>query len=131
MAESFEVSSFFPGISAERIYTGWMESKAHSAFTGSPARIDPGVGGEFSAWDGYITGKNLEVVPHKRILQSWRTTEFPQGSPVSLLEILLEEMEDGTQLTLIHTGIPDGQGESYRQGWEDYYFNPMQKYFST
>jgi activator of HSP90 ATPase len=131
MAESFEVSSFFPGISAERVYNAWMESKTHSAATGSPAHISPGVGGEFSAWDGYISGKNLEVEPHRRILQSWRTTEFPEDSPDSLLEILLEEVEGGTQLTLIHTGIPDGQGGDYRQGWEDYYFKPMQEYFST
>ena len=131
MADSFEISEFFPGTPPAEIFNAWLESKAHSAFTGSPARVDPGVGAEFSAWDGYISGKTLEVEPHSRILQSWRTTEFPDGSPDSRLEILLEEMGDGTQLTLIHTGLPDGQGEDYRQGWQEYYFKPMHKYFSA
>ena len=131
MTDSFEISTFFPGLSAAEIFNAWLESEAHSAFTGSPARVNPAVGGEFSAWEGYISGKTLEIEPSRRILQSWRTTEFPEGSPDSLLEISFEEIGDGTQLTLVHTNIPDGQGEDYRQGWEDYYFKPMQQFFSA
>ncbi len=131
MADSFEISKFFPGTPAVELFNAWLESEAHSAFTGSPARVDPGEGAEFSAWDGYISGRTLAVEPHSRILQSWRTTEFPEGSPDSQLEILFEDKGDGTQLTLIHTDIPDGQGENYRQGWQEYYFIPMQEYFST
>ena len=37
--------------------------------------------------------------------------------------------ESDTKLTIIHTSIPDGQGEGYRQGWLDYYFKPMKEYF--
>jgi activator of HSP90 ATPase len=131
MAESFEISTFFPAISAEQIYKAWLDSEEHSAFTGSPAQIDPGVGGKFSAWDGYISGRTLEIEPFQRIMQAWRTTEFPEHSPDSQLEILIEEVDDGANVTLIHAQIPDGQGEDYRQGWEDYYFKPMQRYFSS
>jgi activator of HSP90 ATPase len=45
--------------------------------------------------------------------------------------VLLEEKEGGVQLTLVHNEIPDGQGESYRQGWEEHYFKPMQEYFTA
>ncbi len=131
MAESFEVSTFFPTISAELIYRSWLDSDEHSAFTGSPAQIDPGVGGKFTAWDGYIYGKTLEAEPFQRILQTWRTTEFPEQSPDSQLEILIEEVDDGVKVTLIHTDIPDGQAEDYRQGWEEHYFEPMQRHFSA
>jgi activator of HSP90 ATPase len=131
MAESIEVSTFLPGISAERIYRSWLDSEEHSAFTGSPAQIDPGVGGKFSAWDGYIYGRTLVAEPFRRILQAWHTTEFPQHSPDSRLEILFEEADNGAQITLIHTDLPDGQGEDYRQGWEEFYFEPMQRYFSA
>ena len=131
MADSFEVSTFFPGIPAAEIFHAWLDSEAHSGFTGSPAQIESGINGVFSAWDGYISGRTLEIEHPQRILQSWRTTEFPEGSPDSLLEISFEEIGSGTQLTLIHANIPDGQGEDYRQGWEDYYFKPMQGYFSA
>ena len=131
MAESFEISTFFPAISAEQIYKAWLDSEEHSAFTGTLAQIDPGVGGKFTAWDGYIHGKTLETEPFQRILQAWRTTEFPEHSSDSRLEILIEEVDNGAKVALIHNDIPDGQGDDYRQGWEEYYFKPMQRYFSA
>ena len=131
MAESFEISTFFSTTSTERIYRSWLDSGEHSAFTGSPAQIDPGVGGKFTAWDGYINGKTLKVEPFQRIVQAWRTTEFPEQTPDSQLEILIEEVDGGAKVTLIHTDIPDGQAEDYRQGWEEYYFEPMLRYFSA
>jgi activator of HSP90 ATPase len=130
MTESLQVSAFFAGITPERLYSAWLDSEQHAAFTGSPAKVDPQVGGSFTAWDGYIQGATLELEPFLRILQSWRTTEFPEDSPDSSLEVLVQEEKGGARLTLIHTQIPDGQAESYRQGWEDYYFQPMQAYFS-
>lgn len=98
--------------------------------TGAAAEIDRQVGGSFTAWDGYIQGRTLELQPYRRILQAWRTTEFPHGSVDSRLEVLLEEVEGGVQITLHHSDIPSSQGEEYRRGWEDYYFRPMQAYFS-
>lgn len=97
--------------------------------TGSPAKVDGRDGGAFTAWDGYIWGTFLELTPNKRILQSWRTSEFPEDAEDSQVEILLEEQNGKTKLTLVHTNIPAGQSESYRQGWEDFYFKPMREYF--
>jgi activator of HSP90 ATPase len=130
MVESLNLSTVLPG-EPEKIYKAWLDSKEHSAFTGSPAEIDGRGGGKFTAWDGYIEGTTLELQPFKRILQAWRTTEFPEASPDSLLEVLFEPAAQGTKLTLVHTNIPDGQSEDYREGWEDFYFAPMQKYFGT
>lgn len=129
MTERLQVSSFFPGVSAGRLYSAWLDSKQHTAFTGSPAEIDPRVGGAFTAWEGYIQGVTLELQPVSRIVQSWRSTEFPEESPDSNLEVLFEELEGGTRLTLVHSQIPDGQAEGYKRGWEDYYLQPMRQYF--
>ncbi len=131
MADSIEVSAFFPGQPAERIYSAWLDGHGHTAMTGSPAEVDPLVGGKFTAWDRYIQGETLAAEPFQRILQAWRTTEFPEDSPDSRLEILIEELNDGALVTLRHSEIPEGQGESYRQGWEEYYFEPMKLYFSA
>jgi len=113
----------------ENLYKAWLDSTEHSKFTGSKAVIDPSANGRFSAWDGYIRGETIEIDPPHRILQSWRTTEFSDDSPDSLLEVLFDVQENGTRLILNHSGIPAGQAESYRQGWEDYYFLPMRDYF--
>ena len=129
MTEELELSIDFP-VTSCHVFNAWLDSQAHSLFTGSPANIDPQVGGDFTAWDDYISGKNLALEPCRRILQSWRTTEFPPEAPDSILEILIEDVNQGARLTLRHTLIPDGQATQYREGWEDYYFKPMLEYFT-
>ncbi len=94
MAKAFTVSEWFPA-SPEEIYRAWLDSQGHSKMTGSPARVGSKVGEEFEAWDGYIHGKNLELEPGKRILQSWRTEEFDPSEQDSLLEIVFEPAKMG------------------------------------
>ena len=53
----------------EEVYEAFVDAKKHSAFTGSKATCDPRVGGKFTAWDGYISGKNLLLEEGKRIVQ--------------------------------------------------------------
>jgi uncharacterized protein YndB with AHSA1/START domain len=117
--------------SAERIYDAWMSSREHAAMTGGGASVEPRVGGKMTAWDGYIEGELLVLEPGKRIVQSWRTSEFPDGSGYSRLEVLLDPDGEGTRVTLVHTEIPQGQGARYDQGWEEFYFKPMKKHFKA
>ena len=128
MAEQFEVQDRF-AVTPHVLYRAWLDSAEHGAMTGSGARIDPKPGGIFSAWDGYISGTTVELVEDQRIVQSWRTTEFAESDADSRLEITLKSEGEGTVITLRHTEIPDGQGESYKQGWTDYYFNPMHEHW--
>ena len=113
-----------------QIYAAWIDSIGHRDFTGGNAHIDPRQGGNFSAWDGYISGILLKLEPDHRIVQSWRTTDFHPLDPSSMVEILLEANEDGTLLTLNQTEIPKGQAEKYKQGWQEFYFVPMLGYFT-
>jgi activator of HSP90 ATPase len=128
--DSLEVGTVLPA-SQERVYESWLDADCHAAFTGAAATGEAAVGSRFTAWDGYIEGSNVELQPYDRIVQRWRTTEFPAGAPDSMVTVLLEpEGEASTRIMIRHTGIPEGQGESYRQGWLDYYFEPMRRYFS-
>lgn len=129
MTESISVSTVLPA-TPKQIYDAWLSSKGHSEMTGAEAKCTAKVGAAFTAWDGYIEGKNLELEQGKRIVQSWRTSEFPETAEDSRLEITLEKVKDGTKITLNHTNIPKGQGKQYKQGWHDHYFEPMKEYFS-
>jgi activator of HSP90 ATPase len=128
MKNGFTMSAVIPATVSE-IYTAWMSSEGHAAMTGSPANVDGNVGGTFTAWDGYIFGSTLELEPQQRIVQGWRTSEFPDDAPDSHLEIVFEEVAKGTKVTLTHSDMPEDQVNSYRQGWEDFYFKPMKEYF--
>ena len=87
------------------------------------------IGAEVSAWAGYITGRNLELVPGERIVQSWRTTQFADEHEDSIITITLEDVDGGTLLTLVHSNVPQGQTIYEQGGWQDYYFEPMKEYF--
>ena len=129
MSESFEMTTLLPA-PPEAVFSAWLDGNQVAVFTGGAAEGDALPGSIFTAWDGYISGTNLELEPPCRILQAWRTTEFPEASPDSRVEILLEPAADGTTLRLLHSNIPDGQGDDYREGWEEYYFSPLKKYFA-
>ncbi len=115
--------------SPEEVYSSWLDSEKHSQMTGGEATISNKIGEHFSAWDGYIEGKNIDLDPNKRILQSWRTGDFEESEKDSVIEILFKDINGQTELTLIHSQLPE-HGEQYRKGWEDHYFNPMKEYFS-
>ncbi len=127
MPIDFEVSQLFPA-SPEAIYRAWLSSDGHSAMTGSPATATDMVGATFDAWEGYIQGRNLELEPPGRIVQSWRTAEFDASEEDSRLEIELQPRDGGTLVTLRHSGLPE-HGMQYQQGWVDSYFLPMRAYF--
>jgi activator of HSP90 ATPase len=119
----------FSPASPEAVYEAWLDSAAHAAMTGSKAKIGKRVGEAFTAWDGYIAGKTLELQPGRRIVQSWRTSEFADRDPDSTIVVDLEPTRDGARLTLIHSGAPDGQTGYENGGWRDFYFAPMKAYF--
>lgn len=118
-------------VAPDRLYASWLDAEEHTAFTGAEAEVDARPGGRHSAWDGYIEGTILELDPPGRIVQSWRTAEFPDAAPDSRLELTFEPDGDGTRLTLFHTEIPTGQGARYESGWEEFYFTPMREYFGA
>ena len=64
---------------------------------------NPEAPGATMAGDGYIQGRTLELEPHSRIVQAWRSTEFPDGSPDSRVEVILEATDGGTRLILRHS----------------------------
>jgi uncharacterized protein YndB with AHSA1/START domain len=128
MAESLKLSVDLP-VSPERVFRAWFDSYEYSRFTGSPAKIDPQVGGQFTARNGAIQGKTLVKTPFSHIVQTWRTNDFPAGSPDSRVDILLEPTCTGSQLTLTQTQIPDGQARKLMQAWEKDFFRPLLHYF--
>lgn len=113
------------------VYAALVDADKHAEFTGSPATSDPRVGGKMSAWGDYISGEYLQLDPPKRILQTWRTSEWPEGCKDSLLEITLVKSGAGTRLHMLHSKVPADQAPDYEQGWTDYYWEPLRAYFDN
>jgi activator of HSP90 ATPase len=111
------------------IYEALMDSKKHARFTAARASISRKVGGRISAYDGYIEGINVELVPGKRIVQAWRASDWPQGW-FSKVIFTLAGTPSGTRLTFTHSGVPANQTESLRAGWTEHYWDKLKKYLA-
>ncbi len=128
--KNFSITVHIPA-KPEAIYKAWLDSQQHSDMTGGKAQCSQEVGGDFSAWDGYISGHNKELIPNQRIVQSWRTAEFLPEDEDSELIVELVPDEEGSLVTLRHQHIPDSQQADYEAGWHEHYFDPMKAYFSS
>jgi activator of HSP90 ATPase len=109
---------------AHDVYEMLMDSRKHARFSGQKARISRRVGGRIQAYGDYIEGVNLELVADRRIVQSWRGSNWPPGH-FSTVTILLSPTKGGTRLRFTQAGVPEAFHEDIRQGWKDFYWTPM------
>lgn len=78
--------------SPHEIYEALMDSGKHSQFTGDEAKISRKTSGKFTAFDGYNEGVSVELVPDKKIVQTWRASDWPEGH-YSQVTFLLKEVK--------------------------------------
>src|SRR5450631_3812710 len=105
MAENIQQTVAY-NAKAKRIYDILLDSTEFAAFTGGKAAtIDPKAGGAFSMFGGMIEGRNVELVPGKRIVQAWRAANWAEGA-YSIVRFDLTGEGDGAKLTLTHAGFP-------------------------
>jgi activator of HSP90 ATPase len=111
------------------VYDALMTTRGHSAFTGASARISARVGGKFTAWDGYIQGRNVELVRGQRIVQEWKPREENWPSEYySTVTYELSAIPAGTRLKFTHSGVPIEHAGHLAQGWKDHYWLPLKAY---
>jgi activator of HSP90 ATPase len=113
-----------------QVYEALMNSRKHSKFTGARAIISRRIGGTFKAYGKYISGTNIDLIPDKKIVQSWRANEkgWPK-SHYSRVTFSLRRVKGGTRLVFTQSGVPDRFYRSMKQGWHDAYWTPMKKMF--
>jgi len=112
-----------------QVYEAFVDSKKHTEFTGSKATGKPIVGNKFTAWDGYIMGKYIEIEKGKRLVQEWMTTDWPHGYAPSKLELTFTDRGEDTEVALLQHDIPVEQADELKQGWIDFYWEPLKNYF--
>ncbi|KAI4300672.1 hypothetical protein L6164_034021 [Bauhinia variegata] len=113
-----------------------MDENRWKGFTQSNARISKEVGGEFSIFDGSVTGTNVELQEGKLIVQKWRFGSWPEGMQ-SLVRLVFEEPEPGvTVVKLTHTDVPEEDkygnatvAENTERGWRELIFQRIRAVF--
>jgi activator of HSP90 ATPase len=98
--------SVFFRAAPEEVYAAILDPVKRAEWTGQRATGDAKVGSRFTTTDGYVFGKNLELKDGKLIVQEWKTREWPEGSPFSLVKYSLKKQRAGTRLELTHSKVP-------------------------
>lgn len=123
--------------SRERVYHALTDSKQFDQITQLsgvmqtnptlghlPTHIDAVAGGAFSLFDGYISGRQVELMPHERIVQAWRTAGWIAGA-YSIATFVLLNSGSGTKLVFDHQGFPPGEAKPLAMGWHQHYWQPL------
>lgn len=111
--------------SAESVFEALTSSKRFAALSNRPAEIDPNPGGSFTLFDGLITGRMIEFIPARRLVQAWRVGNWDEGV-YSIVRFDLESIgEAEMRIEFDHTGYPDEHESHLETGWYDNYWNPL------
>lgn len=115
----------------QRIFDALTSASQFGEFTGLPAEFDSAPGGQFSCFDGMITGQTIEVVPGIRIVQAWRVGNWEPGI-YSIVSFKFEEISDSeTNLIFDHIGFPEEHRDHLDQGWHERYWEPLKKHLNA
>jgi activator of HSP90 ATPase len=115
-----------------RIYQALLDSRQFAAFSGGrAAEIHPQAGATFSVFEGHIVGRNIELVPDRRIVQAWRVVNWAEGM-YSMAKFELQPQGAGTRIVFDHAGFPQtpGEAEHLASGWQENYWQPLRKYLA-
>lgn len=110
----------------ENVFLALTNPATIHLWSGEEAEMSTEVGSEFSLWEGSITGKNLEFVESKKIVQQWY---FGDQKEDSIVTILLHPHQQGTSVELRHTNIPDDAYEDILEGWNEVYFGSLSDFY--
>ena len=130
MPDAFQVEMLVAA-EPQRVFSAWLDAKEHATFTGGgEAVVEPWNGGRFIAWGGYIHGILLGVDTGVRIVQTWRTSEFPPEARDSRVTVEFDAVRGGTRVRIRHSDLPPSQVKRYEKGWVEHYLKPLVRYFA-
>lgn len=115
----------------DAVYKLFTDSGEFSNFSGMEANITLAEGGQVSLFSGYIQGYFLKLFPNQRIVMAWRDDYSWSEGDYSVLDIKLEAVEEGTEMTWDQYGIPQEEVDHMSRGVERKYFTPMADYLAS
>jgi activator of HSP90 ATPase len=96
-------------------------------WSGYPAEMSTEPGSEFSLWEGDITGKNIEFIQDKKVVQEWY---FGDQTEKSIVTIIITPDRENSNISVEQTNIPDEEYSGIAEGWREYYFDAIKSFFN-
>ncbi len=115
---------------SESLFQMYLDAEQHAALTGKPVVIGPESGAEFQAFEGLLSGRILQVVAPRMIVQSWRSASFRPEDADSTLILTFTSQGDEGRIDLVHLDVPDHDIDGVTQGWKKFYWTPWREYLA-
>ncbi len=128
MTKTLEQTTFFKNTTPERLYEIYMSPKEHGKMIRAKVSIKNEEGMRFKAHDGWIIGKNLQLIPGKLIVQSWRGKDWRKNEMDSTLILKFCKVKGGAEISMVHANVPERYAKDIDQGWDQYYWKNMKEY---
>lgn len=112
-----------------QVYAVLSDPAALSALSGMDGDAGRSEGDGFSAFDGHVVGRQVEMVFGERLVQAWRFPVWPEGT-YSIVRFTLTAEHDGTRLVLDQHGEPDDWHDHVDANWSTFYLMPLARCFA-
>jgi activator of HSP90 ATPase len=109
-----------------RVYEALVDAGRFAEITGAPASGESREGAAFTAFGGHISGRHVELVHAKRVVQAWRAKTWPEGV-YSVVRFELVPEGAGTRLVFDHGAFPEDLTEHLAKGWQSNYWGNIAK----
>ena len=111
------------------LYRIYMDPRKHAKAVGSKVRLQPRVGGRFSAF-GMLEGRFLLLEKGRKIVQTWRGKHWKKSDPDSILILNFKKAPGGAEVALVHAEIPDHDYRGIQKGWPKHYWGPWKRFLA-
>ena len=120
----------FKNTTTKQLFDLYMDSKLHGIISGGPVTISEKIGSKFEAFDGYITGKTLQVITNKLIVQQWHGSDWDAKADDSVFVLSFEQKGKDALMNVFHANVPDDKAIELDKGWHDFYWNPWKQHLA-
>ena len=112
---------------ASDVYSALTNPFTIELWSGYPAEMSEEPGSEFSLWEGDISGKNLESIKYRNLIQD---LYFGDQEQKSIVTIDIKSEGENSVVTVEHSNIPDEEFDQIAEGWREYYIGAIAAFFS-
>jgi uncharacterized protein YndB with AHSA1/START domain len=138
---TLEVNQTYP-VKRERVYHAWTKHEqlekwwGPEGFTTTIEEMDVEVNGAYKfkmhAPDGtthILAGQYLEIVPHEKLVFTWRWEDGFGEFPTTKVTIDFLENGDSTEVKVTHTDLPsEDAAKNHNNGWSSSLAGSLQTY---
>jgi activator of HSP90 ATPase len=112
------------------VYDALVDPVQHARFTGARAKISTKFGSAFALYDRSLNGVVVAAERGHRLVLAWRSEGWPRGH-YSIAQFVFTKVRGGTRLTFEQFGIPATDYADIRDGWKQYYWEPLRTYLES